>query len=67
MIIKKAYTSKEKSIYRCDICKELFEKDYIHGIYYQSSDDRNPVKKIDLCDKDYKIAIDSIRKWLNKK
>ena len=55
MIIKKAYTSKEKSIYRCDICKKrlVSREDDIYLLWSKKVGERHNEGMWHLCEKDY--------------
>lgn len=64
MIIKKAYTSKEKSIYRCDKCRVALIKgeDKIYIVPSKEACARHQKVMWHLCERDYM----KIYSWIEK-
>jgi hypothetical protein len=64
MIIYKDRTNKNNSIYECDRCKIKLErqKEEVYTIFVKKTEDKNPKKEWDLCERCYKSLCRGIKK-----
>lgn len=55
--------NKENSIYICDFCKEKINSNNKYSLYTQYPKAKNPIKKLDLCERCYKSLERGVEKW----
>lgn len=67
MIIQKNLTDKNKSIYRCDMCKEEKTLADIYKLSKQNIGDKGKIKIYDLCSRCYKLLVKSIENYCKRR
>lgn len=54
MIVTKDVRDKNKTTYKCDRCKKVITRKNDYKVFIKQVEDKQPVKKWDLCDRCYK-------------
>ncbi len=67
MIIQKDLTDKNKSIYKCDMCKKQTKLADIYKISKKSINDKGNNKIYDLCSKCYRLVVRSIESYYKRR